>query len=369
MMSFTTYVSRVRNVNVALRDLVELAQAPSLWRKVSPRGMETMEYKGTFITEYTHPTERVLFCQVRDANPFFHMMEALWILDGRNDVAFLSQFNSNISTFSDDGQTFNAPYGYRLRKHFARERGEETEYYGEKRTIITGYDNVDQLSELIDLLQREPDTRRAVLCLWDPVVDLNRDSKDIPCNDVVMFKMRDGVLDMTVCNRSNDAMWGAYGANAVQFSILQEFVATAVGASVGVYKQVSDSFHMYTNQSAWLRVNGMKGDKQMFSDPYKDLGPLKLVPLMSIETDWRDWLRQNHLFLREELARYDGRLDPFFFGVASPILHAWRVFKNEKFEPFKNNRIEAACDVLRQQCEAEDWALACIRWLSRRREA
>ena len=32
-------------------------------------------------------------------------------------------------------------------------------------------------------------------------------------------------LCMTVCNRSNDMLWGAYGANVVHMSMLQEFVA------------------------------------------------------------------------------------------------------------------------------------------------
>src|SRR5690606_25799426 len=78
-----TYVSHVRNVNEAFAELMRLAGNPSIWRKVSPRGMETLEFRGTFITEYSHPQERVLFSAVRDANPFFHFMESLWIMAGR----------------------------------------------------------------------------------------------------------------------------------------------------------------------------------------------------------------------------------------------------------------------------------------------
>jgi thymidylate synthase len=304
----STFIASVRNVNIALRQLMAMSQYSNQWRSVSPRGMETMEYRGTFITEYEYPCERVLFSAVRDANPFFHFMEALWIMDGRDDVAFLNQFNSNISTFSDDGKTFNAPYGYRLRKHFQR-----VEFMG---SSVGDVETIDQIEELIDLLQREPDTRRAVLCLWDPLKDLNRDSRDIPCNDLVTFKLRDGVLDMTVMNRSNDAMWGAYGANAVQFSTLQEFIASAVGAEVGVYRQISDSFHVYTGQAAWLRCThaARTGSIAMeFDDPYVDhygkerFNRLPLIPKLPKGTlwgdgsPWREWLFQNHLFLQDKL--------------------------------------------------------------------
>lgn len=304
------YTSEVRNVNEALRKLVHIARQPQLWRTVSPRGMDTLEFRGVFITDYSHPLERVLFSAVRDANPFFHLMEALWIMDGRDDVAFLNQFNSNIGTFSDDGKTFNAPYGYRLRRHFGTMR--------EYDSGIGGYEEhepLDQLAEVIDLLKREPDTRRAVLCLWDPLKDLNKDSKDIPCNDLVCFKLREDVLDMTVMNRSNDAMWGAYGANAVQFSFLQEFVACALNVRVGHYRQISDSFHVYTNQAAWQKCCRF-AETSAFDDPYIDQygrAQFNLVPLMPRwvhyhgETPiWRVWLEQNHAFLKDELGTYEG---------------------------------------------------------------
>ena len=38
------------------------------------------------------PHRRILHNKDRDANPFFHLMEALWMWAGRNDAKFLSQF-------------------------------------------------------------------------------------------------------------------------------------------------------------------------------------------------------------------------------------------------------------------------------------
>lgn len=378
-----TFTSTVRNVNEALRRLVSMSHKPSLWRDVSPRGMQTLEFRGVFVTEYTHPQERVLFNTVRDANPFFHLMEALWIMDGRDDVAFLNQFNSNISTFSDDGKTFNAPYGYRLRKHFKDTRAGAYDYDRGSGTI-EGAQPFDQLTEVIALLQRDPDTRRAVLCLWDPVTDLNRESKDIPCNDLVCFKLREGILDMTVMNRSNDAVWGAYGANAVQFSFLHEFVACALNCRVGTYRQISDSFHVYTNQAAWQRLQSVwQNDDQSvvdsaFENPYIDrygrvvFDMLPMMPRHVTEWEpgvptWLAWLEQNHLFLNDSLGKYQGRLMPFFHSLAVPVMTAWRVYKGADIEPDKNERIEHAQEILINRVEAQDWAAACVQWLQRRR--
>jgi thymidylate synthase len=367
-----TYVSHVRNVNEAFAELMRLASNPSVWRKVSPRGMETLEFRGTFITEYSHPFERVLFSAVRDANPFFHFMESLWIMAGRDDVAFLNQFNSNIGTYSDDGKTFNAPYGYRLRKHFERFVSRSITF-GDGVAREENYETVDQIAEVIDLLRREPDTRRAVLCLWDPIKDLNRDSKDIPCNDLVAFKLRDGALDMTVMNRSNDAMWGAYGANAVQFSVLHEFVACAVDVLVGNYRQISDSFHVYTSQLTWQKCVAVLNDKgfvnELVENPYVDnMGRARLntVKLFERANNWQEWLVQNAMFLNQDLHPDVHNVLPFFTNVAEPIWSAWAAYKNEALISDKNRRIDVA-QLKVSRCEAEDWRLACCAWLERRR--
>ncbi len=181
------------------------------------------EWPGVFVTEYERPYENILMCPSRDANPFFHYLEAMWILAGRNDVAFLKRLLPRIADYSDDGISFHGAYGYRLRHAFG----------------------FDQIEKAVRILRAKPDTRQVVLSIWDPIRDLGAESKDIPCNDMVLLKIRDGKLNLTVCNRSNDIVWGAYGANAVQFSILQQYLAAQIGVGVGVYTQVSDSMHAY----------------------------------------------------------------------------------------------------------------------------
>lgn len=203
-------------------------------------------------------------------------------------------------------------------------------------------------------------------------MDLGKSSKDIPCNDLIMFKIRDGELNMTVCCRSNDAILGAYGANAVQFSMIQEFVARAVGVRVGVYRQISDSFHVYSSQPQWIRMC----EEEVASDIY-ETHEIEAFPIMRSyppNTEYHmEWLRQLRWFMGKgsstipykPLPRGGHDLDTFFTSVAMPIRDAWDIYKEDQ-EVSKNTRINEAQERL-DDCWAKDWALACHEWLERRR--
>jgi hypothetical protein len=108
---------KVRNVNEAFSDIFWKMKAMNLEPEQTRNGPAYVMPEPV-TTIYTHPDERVLFNRKRDCNPVFHLMESIWMMAGRNDVAFLSQFNKNMVNFSDDGVTFNAAYGYRWRHHF-----------------------------------------------------------------------------------------------------------------------------------------------------------------------------------------------------------------------------------------------------------
>lgn len=213
---------------------------------------------GPVATVYRYPRRRVLFDPVRDANPFFHLFESLWILAGRRDVAFLSLFNSRIAQYSDNGTTYHAAYGYRLRN---------------------GLHVRDQIAECCDMLRADPYSRRAVMQIWAATLDLGMKSKDLPCNDMIMLRVREGetlhpsgrVLDITVCNRSNDAIWGAYGANAVQFSVLQEYMAAHIGVGIGEYTQMSHNLHAYTDNPYWKHYQTQTGGGIIVRQPEYDM--------------------------------------------------------------------------------------------------
>jgi len=199
------------------------------WIKRDSRAGFTVEFESPVIVKNSR--YYISSSPVRDANPFFHLAESLWMLAGRQDLDFLLIFNSTFGQFSDDGKFVRgSAYGYRWREFFGK----------------------NQIASIINELQNTA-SRRAVLTQWS-VEDLNIDSKDVPCNTQTYFLVRNGKLDMTVVNRSNDLIYGMYGSNIVHFSILHEYIASALNIEKGDYYQMSNCLHIYTDNSVFQKM-------------------------------------------------------------------------------------------------------------------
>ena len=158
-----------------------------------------------FKTEILNPIARCVGTHNRDINIFFLLAEAIWIWQGRKDVEFLKIFNSRMGNFSDNGDTFHAPYGFRMRNWGVSSDhliSEENKHAFDKEV------GTDQIFQAVKMLKENPNNRRVVISIWNPSLDLNYPSKDIPCNDMLMLKIRDGQLHGTIQNRSNDLHWG-----------------------------------------------------------------------------------------------------------------------------------------------------------------
>lgn len=209
------------DVNDAYWELMR--SAPRFTQPEATRNGTAQVFQMPVLIEHAITYRKVLFDPVRDANPFFHYMECIWMLSGEQEIAFLEQFVPRMKTYSDDGITLNGAYGYRWRYHFEE----------------------DQIERVISMLQRDRYTRRAVLGMWDPSCDLDADSKDLPCNTHIYFRAWSNYLDMTVCNRSNDLVWGMLGANIVHMSALHEYITYAVGLQVGSLFQFTNNLHIY----------------------------------------------------------------------------------------------------------------------------
>lgn len=330
---------KVRNVHQALPEAARLLLSNGVAR--GSRNGTVLALDEPLSTEYQKPTERVLFWPDRDANPFFHLFESLWMLAGRNDVAFLARFNQQMVSYSDDGARFVGAYGYRWRVHFQR----------------------DQLSSIASALIADPSCRRQVLTMWDPHVDLGNRGKDLPCNTHAYFqRAANGSLSMMVSNRSNDALWGAYGANAVHFSVLQEYLAARIGCSVGAYHQVSANTHVYLERHGVLleRLARLASDPPTpRRDPYSG-GVVSPFPL--IQTPIEVWERNLQLFVRQGSEfEFD---DPFFAGIAAPMLRAHERWS----EKGSAARFDSARRAL-EGCMPSDWRVACEQWVDRREAA
>lgn len=141
-------------LSIAARN-VNQAYVEGLWKmkilgvEADSRNGKVRRIPGPVATTYYKPTERMLLNPKRDANPFFHIFEGVWMLAGRNDVEFVKRFNSNIGQYSDDEKTLAGAYGYRWRH-----------YFGE-----------DQLKWLVNHLASGPNSRHAVLQMFHRLED------------------------------------------------------------------------------------------------------------------------------------------------------------------------------------------------------
>lgn len=192
-----------------------------------------------FKTIIRNPLDRVVYGHGRGINIAFLIAEAMWIWVGKKDVKFLKIFNSRMSDYSDNGAVFHAPYGYRLRNWGVSSNDDSK-----------GLDQIRQALKMLDLNKND---RRAVCSIWNPDLDLNTSSVDLPCNDMLMFKIRDGKLNITIQNRSNDLHWGL-PTNVFQFSFIQEVMADILGVEMGTEVHNSDSLHIYTNNELSLKM-------------------------------------------------------------------------------------------------------------------
>jgi thymidylate synthase len=360
-----------RNVNEAFHDLVKrLAYNLVPTEQVETRNGPVLAVRGPVLLTYTHPTERVLFNRARDCNPFFHLYESLWMLAGRNDVAPLAYYNRRIAQYSDDGVTFNAAYGYRWRRALVWDWE-----YGEGPDPRS--DEVDQLAVIGDHLRRTPNSRRALLQMWNVADDLLKveTSKDIACNTHAYFHVDGSKLNITVCNRSNDLVWGMLGANAVQFSILLEYMAARCGREVGHYHHFTNDLHCYPdtwNPAAYLS-SGEHGDGCYEASPYRNglMSTVHLLPHQDVDHFDRECavIIEINDGCGGHYRRYYGGPDdprgqvgwtePFLQLVAHPLFAAWHCYKA--------GRLDVALDWA-DSVAADDWRLAATNWIRARIE-
>jgi thymidylate synthase len=227
------FVITATNVRDALPKAVQylLAQGRTEYTRLG----KAFVAPGPVTIHYLYPKQHVLLNPVRDANPFFHLMEAIWMLAGRDDGKFLDPYIKDFSkTYGNEDGTIMDAYGYRWRY---------------------GLEDIDQLDEIVTQMRKDASTRQAVLQMWgagrcDLVVNSAK-----PCNLVAVFRILNGRLNMTVFNRSNDVIWGCCGANAVHFPILQEYLAGKIGVGLGEYWQVTTNLHLYEHHINLMKIS------------------------------------------------------------------------------------------------------------------
>lgn len=199
-------------------------------RKIKTDDGDCIELPFPVVFEYEKPGYCWMRIPNRKFNPFFALAEVIWILSGNGNVRWISHFNKNIARFADEGsEDFHGAYGKRIR-HWPG-------------SLYSGM-SIDQLSMAVDKLKKDQYSRRAVISLWDVEADNLMKSNDYPCNNMVYYTFRDGILDQTVVIRSNDLIWGT-PYNAVQFTHLHALVAGMLGAKMGKFVYFVQNLHYY----------------------------------------------------------------------------------------------------------------------------
>jgi hypothetical protein len=214
----------------------------------------------------------------------------------------------------------------------------------------------DQLKVIAEALQKNPDDRRQVLEMWDATVDLGRQGKDLPCNLMATFQINTtGALDLSVFCRSNDIVWGCYGANAVHFSFLLEYMARWIGVPVGRYSQISINWHGYleTFQPLQERSDSIE------QDPYV-MGEVR--PLSFPEGPVSDQKIQE-ILLETERQQLHKQEDEFWKTVSTLLFahELWRTLSAPE-------RYDRALWMIRSLDPTIDFVRACSEWLYRRKE-
>jgi thymidylate synthase len=142
------------------------------------------------------------------------------------------------------------------------------------------------LEPVVRLLERDSDSRQAVLTIHDSKLDLGRTKLDIPCTLTVQFFIREDrghgeTLRMRVSMRSNDA-WLGLPYDLQQFSSLQGAVAASLNCAMGTYTHTVGSMHVYDeNREAAEQFLGSSVPDEPESETWpQDLwGPADIVDI------------------------------------------------------------------------------------------
>lgn len=337
------YVINAVNVRDALPKTVQYLL---IFGKIEEtRGGEALVAPSPVTICYRSPKQHVLINSLRDANPFFHLIEAMWMLAGRDDGKFLDHYIKNFSRdFGDQYGIIPDSYGHRWRYRLG----------------------FDQLKEIVEQLTDNSGSRQAVLQIWDDDLRFNGPK---PCNLIVTFRIHDSRLDMAVFNRSNDLLWGCCGANAVHFPIMQEYIANMIGIAIGDYWQISTNLHLYMKQYMNLLERRKKitswhdhnNDEPLWASLKNDPNYEQTEPLIKYPESFDEELQETVCMIEDinkDLEIFDDNLSqPFLRDTVLPMAQAHRHYKNKAIA-------KALAEV--EKVIAADWKRAGKEWLQRR---
>lgn len=170
---------------------------------------------------FTIDTNENNIISCRDISLPYLFGEMVWYLSGSESMKFISKFASMWERISDDGKTSNSAYG---------------------NIVFERYD-FNQIEKIIDLLTKDPGSRRALININIPNPNVI-ETKDEPCTICLQFLIRNGKLNCTGMMRSND-IWFGLPYDIVFFTEVQKYIARRLGICSGTYTHFATSLHVY----------------------------------------------------------------------------------------------------------------------------
>jgi thymidylate synthase len=154
--------------------------------------------------------------------------ELLWFLKGDTNVAYLQE------------------NGVRIWNEWADENGNLGPVYGKQWRSWEGTDgkSIDQISEAVDLIRRNPDSRRIIVNAWN-VSDLPKMALS-PCHCLFQFYVADGRLSCQLYQRSADVFLGV-PFNIASYSLLTLMMAQVCSLKPGEFIHTFGDVHLYNN--------------------------------------------------------------------------------------------------------------------------
>lgn len=154
--------------------------------------------------------------------------ELLWFLSGDTNIKYLHDNKVSIwDEWADESGDLGPVYGYQWRSW----KGADGQ-------------TIDQISELIEMIKTNPDSRRLIVSAWN-VADIKNMALP-PCHALFQFYVADGRLSCQLYQRSADVFLGV-PFNIASYALLTMMVAQVTGLEPGDFVHTLGDAHIYLN--------------------------------------------------------------------------------------------------------------------------
>jgi thymidylate synthase len=181
--------------------------------------------------------------------------ELIWFLQGDTNIAYLKENGVRIwDEWADEQGNLGPVYGYQWRSW-----------------PKPGGGHIDQVSQLISMIKKNPDSRRLIVSAWN-VADVG-DMALPPCHTLFQFYVADGKLSCQLYQRSADIFLGV-PFNIASYALLTMMVAQVCDLKYGDFVHTFGDAHLYNNHIEQAKL-------QLSREP-------RPLPTMKINPDVKD---------------------------------------------------------------------------------